>query len=124
MSSVVVKSADRERIARAVQDYVARLRAEHPEVRRVIWFGSWVTGRPRPGSDVDLCVIVASSDKPRRERMVEYLPVGFPVGVDLFVYTEEEWERLKHEAPTWYAVIESGIEVWGIRQKDDEERLC
>ncbi|GBC84191.1 hypothetical protein HRbin11_00613 [bacterium HR11] len=113
MSSVVVRSADRARIAQAVQAYVARLRAEHPEVLRVIWFGSWVRGEATPGSDVDLCIIVARSDKPRWARAADFLPVGFPVGIDLFVYTPEEFERLRTEAPGWYAAIQAGWEVKG-----------
>ncbi len=112
LSSVVIKSADRVRIEQAVKNYAARLRAEHPEVERIIWFGSWVTGLPRPGSDVDLCLILSSSDKPIRERVADFLPVGFPVGIDLFIYTREEFERLKEERPGWYKVICSGREVF------------
>ncbi|KPK01876.1 MAG: DNA polymerase III subunit beta [Anaerolineae bacterium SG8_19] len=86
LNSVIIKSIDRELIKQAVESFVARLREDHPEVERVIWFGSWVTGLPAPGSDVDLCLILSSSDKPPRDRISDYLPVGFPVGVDLFVY--------------------------------------
>ncbi len=108
---VVVKSADRERIEQAVKSYAAKLRAEHPEIERIIWFGSWVSGLPRPGSDVDLCLIVSATDKPFRERAADFLPVGFPVGIDLFVYTREEWERLEEERPGWYKAICSGQEI-------------
>ena len=111
MSSVVVRSADREAITRAVTDYVTRLRADHPEIERVIWFGSWVTGIPLPGSDVDLCLILSASDKAPRNRAPRYLPVGFPVGIDLFAYTRTEFERLRETAPGWYQAITSGREI-------------
>jgi predicted nucleotidyltransferase len=104
----VIKSVDRAQIARAVSSYVARLRAEHPEVEQVIWFGSWVSGLPAPGSDVDLCLILSSSDKALRDRSPDYLPLGFPVGIDLFAYTRAEFEHLKESAPTWYEAITSG----------------
>lgn len=107
----MIKSADRSAIAQAVERYAAQLRREHPEIRRIIWFGSWVTGIPLPGSDVDLCLIVSATEQPRRERSVAYLPVGFPVGVDLFVYTEEEFVQLAEEAPGWFAAIQAGREV-------------
>jgi predicted nucleotidyltransferase len=110
-SSVVIKSADRNVIARAVQAYAAQLRKRHPEVERVIWFGSWVSGLPSPGSDVDLCLVLSRADKPLRERVPEYLPVGFPVGIDLFPYTKAEFERLQQQAPSWYREIASGREV-------------
>lgn len=111
MSSVVIKSHDPAAIARAVADYVACLRAGHPEIRRVIWFGSRTTGIPLPGSDVDLCLVLSSSDKPARSRMVDYLPVGFPVGIDLFAYTEAEFAALPEQAPGWHAAIMSGREI-------------
>jgi predicted nucleotidyltransferase len=111
LNSVVVKSANRQEITQAVTRYVARLRAEHPEVEQVLWFGSWVTGLPTPGSDVDLCLILSSSDKPLRDRIPDYLPVGFPVGVDLFAYTRAEFEHLRDSAPTWHAIISSGREL-------------
>jgi predicted nucleotidyltransferase len=98
-------------MAHAVADYVARLRAKHPEIERVIWFGSWTTGIPLPGSDVDLCLVLSASDKPPRERVSDYLPVGFPVGIDLFAYTQAEFQRLKETSPSWYEAITSGEEV-------------
>ncbi len=110
-SSVVIKSVDRRQIEQAVEQYTARLRAEHPEIECIIWFGSWVNGLPRPGSDVDLCLILSASDTPRHERSADFLPVGFPVGMDLFVYTRAEFERLREEHPGWYQVICSGREM-------------
>ena len=98
-------------MARTVASYVARLRAEHPEIQQVIWFGSWVTGIPLPGSDVDLCLILSASDKLPRDRIPDYLPVGFPVGIDLFAYTQAEFEQLKETSPGWYATITSGRKI-------------
>lgn len=111
LNSVVIRSIDREQVQEAVISYVNRLRREHPEIERVIWFGSWVTGLPAPGSDVDLCLILTASSKSSRDRISEYLRLGFPVGVDLFVYTREEFERLKQSSPAWHKVITSGIDI-------------
>lgn len=111
MSSVVVKSIDREKVRQAVESYAAQLRREHPEVQRVIWFGSWVSGLPTPRSDVDLCLIVSATSKPPRDRISDYLPFGFPTGIDLFAYTEEELLLLKSSSPGWYRAIASGVEV-------------
>jgi predicted nucleotidyltransferase len=111
LSSVVIKSVDRARVEQAVREYAARLFAAHPEIERIIWFGSWVNGIPRPGSDVDLCLILSSTDKPMHERAADFLPVGFPVGVDLFVYTRAEFERLQAEYPGWFQAIASGSDL-------------
>ena len=111
MTSVTIRSADRATVSRAVEEYLACLRAKHPEIVRAFWYGSWITGRPRPGSDVDLCLILSASDLSPRDRIPGYLPVGFPVGVDLVAYTEAEFERLRETAPSWHGTIVSGRSV-------------
>jgi predicted nucleotidyltransferase len=111
LNSVVIKSANRAEISQAVASYVTRLREQHPEIEQVIWFGSWVSGLPTPGSDVDLCLVVSSSDQPQQDRAPGYLPVGFPVGIDLFVYTRTEFERLPRTSPGWYRAIAAGKEL-------------
>ncbi len=108
LSSVVIKSANKEEIVQAVQSYVSSLCASHPEVEKVIWFGSWINGLPTPGSDVDLCLILSKSSKGMRERIPDYLPVGFPVGMDLFPYTKEEFQALSKRSPDWYKTMSSG----------------
>ena len=87
------------------------LRRRHPEIRRIIWFGSWIQGIPTPGSDVDLCIILSESDRSFRDRVSEYLPNGFPVGLDLFPYTEAEFARLSEERPSWHSEISKGRDV-------------
>nr|WP_322822918.1 hypothetical protein [Chloroflexus sp.] len=43
----------------------------------MIWFGSWVNDLPSPGSDVDLCLIVSTADKPPRERVADFYRLDF-----------------------------------------------
>ena len=88
-----------------------QLRQKHPEIEQILWFGSRVSGIPTPGSDVDLCVILSRSDKPFRNRIPELLPFGFPVGIDLFPYTREEFRLLEKTSPGWHLAINSGVEV-------------
>jgi uncharacterized protein len=111
LSSAGFRSSDRNKIREAVLDYAHRLRKAHPEVERVIWFGSWVNGLPSPRSDVDICLVLTSSNKSPRDRIPAYLPLGFPTGVDLFAYTREELERLRTSSPGWYRTITSGEEI-------------
>lgn len=77
----------------------------------MIWFGSWVTGVPTPGSDVDLCIVLADSDKPMRERITDFLPVGFPVGLDLIPCTERDFEELPKRSPSLYEAIMGGRRI-------------
>ena len=111
MNSVVIKSVDRDIVESAVMRHVANLRQQYPEIQKAIWFGSWIHGIPTPGSDVDLCLILDSSSEPYRDRIPNFLPVGFPVGIDVFPYTQEEFDRLKTNHLEWYREILSGREM-------------
>jgi len=111
LSIVRVRSIDREQVSQAVAAYTHALRQGHAEIERIIWFGSWVNGLPSPGSDVDLCLILSSSDKSPRDRVSEFLPLGFPVGVDLCVYTRAEFELLPSRSPGWHQAIISGTDI-------------
>ena len=110
-ASLVVKSNNRAIVERAVRAWARRIGDRRPDVRRIIWFGSRVNGTPAPGSDVEVCVVLADSDKPFRKRIGEYLPFGFPVGLDLFPYTVAELERIRTEHPSWYRAITAGIDL-------------
>lgn len=93
--------------------YADKLRRAHPEVRRIIWFGSWVSGVPSPGSDVDICLIVSDNmaEVSPRERVARYLSPRLPTGLDLVVYTASEFARLPEQAPSWHAAIRAGVDL-------------
>lgn len=74
-----------------------RMKARHPEIEEVLLFGSLARGEAVPGSDADLLVILSSASQPFMERIPRYLPVGSPVGVDVFPYTREEIDRMLAE---------------------------
>ncbi len=107
----MVKSNNQAAVERAVRAWAERIGAQRSEVRRIVWFGSRVNGTPAPGSDVDVCLVLARSDKPFRERAADYLPLGFPVGLDLFPYTVEELERLRRDHPPWHRAITAGVDL-------------
>ena len=46
-----------------------------------------------------------------RDRISDYLPLGFPVGVDLFAYTQTEFEDLRQSSPDWYLAITTGVDI-------------
>jgi predicted nucleotidyltransferase len=110
-SSVRIRYADPGAIRRDVTELAAAVRTAHHEVKRIRWFGSWITGGWSLGSDVDLCIVVERSAKPVRDRAVEFLPLAFPVGLDIFVYTEAELERLRMEHPSFARAMDAGEEL-------------
>ena len=61
-------------------------------------FGSHARGTADAYSDVDV-IVVAPSTRPFVERFKDYLPAiaGAGIGVDLLVYTPEEFDQLRAE---------------------------
>ena len=94
--SVTVFWLDREGARRAVQEGADRLGRERPEVLYVGLFGSLAEGRAVPGSDADVIVLVSESARRSLDRPLDYLPYfdAVGLGVDLFVYTPAEAERI------------------------------
>lgn len=76
---------------------VTQLREQHPEIEKVLVFGSLMRGDCVPGSDVDLLVVLRESIVPFLERIPRYTPSSFPVSVDVFPYTREELEHMLSE---------------------------
>lgn len=83
-----------------LQRFLGALRPllERQEAREAFLFGSHARGTADVYSDIDV-IIVAPSQRPPVERFRDYLPAILEagVGVDLFVYTPEEFERLRAE---------------------------
>jgi predicted nucleotidyltransferase len=79
----------RERIPMKVIHDLARRIADKFHPRRIILFGSYAYGDPRPESDVDLLVIMDQKpgDTNQSLQIRRYLHVLF--GLDLLVYTPE-----------------------------------
>ena len=65
-----------------------------PRVEEVVVFGSFARGDFAPGSDIDVFILLNSADQSVRDRIPEFLPGAFPVGVDVFPYTSQELESL------------------------------
>ncbi len=66
---------------------------------RAAWiFGSRARGTASAESDIDV-IVVAPTDRPFVERFRDYLPaiLDARVGVDLLVYTPEEFARMQAE---------------------------
>ena len=69
----------------------------HERPEQIILFGSYCTGQVKEWSDLDL-VIVKETESPFLERTRQVLDLLEPkVGVDVLVYTPDEFERLTRE---------------------------
>lgn len=89
--SVKVFWLEERELLEALRREAQRLGEESPEVEQIVLFGSLVQGRALPGSDADLLIVLARSDKPFLERIGDWLTrirLDFPV--DVFPYTKDE----------------------------------
>lgn len=83
-----------------VERFLAKLRPllRQQSVRSAWLIGSHALGTATPESDIDV-IVVAPTDRIPVERFRDYLPaiLAAGVGVELFVYTPAEFERMRVE---------------------------
>ena len=96
-TSVHIHWLDSHDVIRRLNIAARQMKARHPEIERVLLFGSLARGEAVPGSDADLLIILSSADRPIRDRIARYLPEALPISVDIFPYTREEIDRMLAE---------------------------
>lgn len=78
-------------------------------------FGSHARGDAQPDSDLDLVVLIGTSDQPRYKRAQQARKVATDrsIAKDILVYTHKEWERgLKVAASLPTTVVREGKLVY------------
>lgn len=97
----------------ALRTLSADMAREFPEIERIVVFGSVARGEAVPGSDVDLLIILKESSIPILERIPRYVPNHFPVGVDVFPYTQDEFDTRLREGDFFVKrALKEGIELF------------
>ena len=113
LSSSVLRWPDRAAVDGAVRAWAAHLAADHPELLRVGYFGSYARNDWGVGSDLDVVVIVASADEPFHTRAASWDTTALPVPTDLLVYTRDEWDRLDRRGRFYTTLMREAVWVWG-----------
>ena len=102
--------ADREELLSLARETAERIATAQPYVREGILFGSFARGDYGTRSDLDLLVILDRSDKPARERLVDFLEYTSNYPMDIFPLTQAEIEsRLREGDPFLRRVMREGI---------------
>lgn len=79
----------------------------------IILFGSCAKGLIRKGSDIDLCIVMDTSDKRQTVRDM-LLEVDYDIDLDIVVYTPLEWSKYKDDNATMAGVIHrTGVSLVG-----------
>ena len=92
---------------------LARASLEAAGAERAVAFGSWARGTADGYSDLDLAVVLRT-DLPfvERGRLLGALVDALPVGVDLLVYTPEEFARgLRSRRGVFDAIAREGVTI-------------
>lgn len=84
--------------------------ANHPEVLRIGYVGSYARGDWGVGSDLDLIMVVEHADSPWELRSASWDTTTLPVPADLIVYTENEWNALDPDRP--FTQVLGNAVVW------------
>jgi len=90
-------------------------------------FGSYAWGKPEPGSDLDLLVIIQDSNQQAVQRAIraQHSLRGVPVSVDVLVKTSAEVEYYRHVHASLEAqILEKGKLLYGQRQTGTGSKLA
>ncbi len=112
MATEISDQSDRQRYSEERKNLLdqelircVRLLREHGNPERVIFFGTLATGQVHAWSDIDL-VVVEKTPLPFFQRLKKIRKLLQPkVGMDVMVYTPEEFDQLCAERPFFKSEI-------------------
>ena len=112
--SLVAPTVDiRSRIPNSIIHELVRRIADEFQPQRIILFGSYAIGTPRPESDVDVLVIMDTSLRETQQALEIRQHVKPLFGVDILVYKPSQLEkRLKLGDSFLQEVTSKGIVVY------------
>ena len=103
----------RARIPEEVIRELVRRIADHFNPKRIILFGSYGNGTPRPESDVDLLIVMETSLREVQQAQQIRQQINPLFGVDIVVYTPERIDlRLAMGDSFLHEIIEKGVTLY------------
>jgi predicted nucleotidyltransferase len=112
LNSSVLRWPDAKTVDTAVRCWAERVVATRPEALRAGYFGSYARGDWGPGSDLDLIVIVDSSDEKFERRAARWDVTELPVPAEIVIYTSEEWQSQSRRGRFYDTVMREAVWVW------------
>ncbi len=121
MNSVKIISVDKDFIFHWLKHYLDTKIKNSPDVKRVYLFGSYANGTYLPSSDIDLVIVLKSSNKNIIDRIPDFIPDKFPVGCDVIPVTEEELEEQIRKGNKFFEDILFKGKLLFTREKSSEQ---
>jgi predicted nucleotidyltransferase len=102
MVAVNIPTIDkRKRIPQKAIDQVVKQIAEKFKPQKIILFGSYARGNPRPESDLDLLIVMNTSQKESKQSLEIRRHLGVMFGMDLIVHTPKHLKE-RVEMGDWF----------------------
>ena len=95
LGSVQILYIDFPVLKEALIKAARKIRNDHKSILKILLFGSFAKGNYTPLSDIDILIVVESTDTPflnRKEAYHCYFPV--PFDVNILVYTAREYDNM------------------------------
>jgi len=108
----------RKRIPQKAIDQVVQQIVEKFKPQKIILFGSYARGKPRPESDVDILVVMDTPLKEVQQAIQICQQIEYRFGLDLIVHTPKHLaERLK--MGDWFLrdILEEGKTLYEVRNR-------
>ncbi|MEP7198773.1 MAG: nucleotidyltransferase domain-containing protein, partial [Chloroflexota bacterium] len=112
LNSSVFKWPNARAVESALRHWAERIGAQHPDVLRVGYFGSYARGDWSVGSDLDVLIIVESSTQPFEQRAVPWDTISLPVQTDVLMYTQAEWDALDRQGRFYQTLMREAVWVY------------
>jgi len=98
-----VKFLDYDQILSGLRQAVREAKAEHPEIVKVLLFGSLVQGNWTADSDADLIVVVRREFPDFLSSRAPYQIFTSAIPTDSLVYSEREFEQMSPDPESFLA---------------------
>lgn len=109
---------DRKRIPNSVIRAMTHQIATQFKPQKIILFGSYARGNPRPDSDVDLLIIIDAPLNERKQSLQIRRSLGVLFGLDLIVHTPKRLaQRLKMGDSFLQDVVKEGKVLYESRSR-------
>lgn len=86
-------------VKRAIKEYSYELKRHKIRITKIILYGSYAKGRPRPYSDIDLVIVspdLARFSPLRRQELLAELTMNVDAPLEVIGYTPEEFKKSGH----------------------------
>jgi len=113
LDGVEILSVDINKIKKDLKEIVLKIKRNHPEVVKIILFGSFAKNNYTPYSDIDIAIVVKKTSKNfvlRQDEFIDYFK-HLDFDVNILVYTQDEIEKLKKEDNKFVKEILQGKEL-------------